>query len=193
MCNLNKFIFTNNQYNVLYRNSYDRTNSMFENTNCIILNDGSTGQESYSNASQRTKAVVKNIEINRIYTATGARIEAQNLRVDATDLMANNIRVNHKVMHNDMLTGWNSNMTNGSFIELEGSNSLNVSEIYADFTGSNINSARVFKNFILLIILLVILKFLQKIFILNGSDRNIEYGWFSCRFSKIIFSLQRFY
>lgn len=145
MRNLNKFIFTNNQYNVLYRNSYSRTDSMFENTNGIVLNDGNSGQESYNNASQRTKAVVKNIEVNRIYTATGARIAAQNLRVDATDLMANNIRVNHKVMHNDMLTGWNSNIINGAFIELEGSNSLNVSEIYADFTGSNVNSARVLK------------------------------------------------
>lgn len=145
MRNLNKFIFTNNQYNVLYRNSYNRTDSMFENTNGIVLNDGNSGQESYNTASQRTKAVVKNIEINRIYTATGARIAAQNLRVDATDLMANNIRVNHKVMHNDMLTGWNSNIINGAFIELEGSNSLNVSEIYADFTGSNVNSARVLK------------------------------------------------
>lgn len=145
MRNLNKFIFTNNQYNILYRNSYNNIDSTFENTNGIVLNNGDSGQESYNTASQRTKAVVKNIEINRIYTATGARIAAQNLRVDATDLMANNIRVNHKVMHNDMLTGWNSDIINGAFIELEGSNSLNVSEIYADFTGSNVNSARVLK------------------------------------------------
>ncbi|MBR2240036.1 MAG: hypothetical protein IKO49_02265 [Bacilli bacterium] len=145
MRNLNKFIFTNNQYNVLYRNGYNNTDAVYENTNNIVLNDGNTGQESYNNGSQRTKAIVKNIEINRIYTATGARIDAQNLRVDVADLLVNNVHINHKVMHNGRLTSWNFNEANGSFLEFEGYNSLNVSEIYADFTGSNINSARVLK------------------------------------------------
>lgn len=147
MSGINKVIFTNNQYNVLFRNSYTNTDYRFENTNGIVFDYGGSGQENYNTSSLRSKAIIKNIEINRIYTATESRIAAQSLRFDAFDVLADNIWVNHKVMGNGRLTGWNSNMTNGSFIEFCGTNSLNVSNIYADFTNSNINSARVLKLF----------------------------------------------
>ena len=145
MSGINRFVFTNNQYNVLYRNSYNGTSTVFENTNNIVFDNGGSGQESYNGSVERSRAIVKNIEINRIYTPTGSRIDSQNLRVDAYDVLVDNIHVNHKVMGGGRLTSWNSNMTNGSFIEIEGTNSLNVSNIYADFTNSNINSARVLK------------------------------------------------
>ena len=136
----NTFMFTNNQYNVLYRNSYARDEEYFKYATGIFMYPNySAGYSDYT-VNERSKVYIKNIEINKIFTPTNAVITQQCLRVSCYDLQADNINVNYKVMGNQKLSSYSKCYSDSYALLLQATNSYSVSNIHADFTNSNINN-----------------------------------------------------
>lgn len=150
----NKCTFTNSQYNVLFRNNNhsqwdDSTNNAM---NGIVIGNAYDYPETsidyyYANSrtAQKSNVVVKNLEINRIYKETGSCIFYQNLFVAAYNTKIDNIKLNHKVMGNLTMTNWNNIIGSDHMINVIGDITTETSNIYADFTNTNIKSAKVLR------------------------------------------------
>lgn len=150
----NKTLFTNNQYNILYRNNnhsnWDNTTNNYMN-GIVIGNrcDYPAGDINYyyinQYSSERSHVTVKNLEINRIYKQTGSCIFYQNLLVAAYNTKIDNIKLNHKILGGGQLISWNNIVGNDAIINVIGDITTETSNIYADFTGTNVNSSRVLR------------------------------------------------
>lgn len=132
--NTNKVIYTNDQYNILYRNSYNNTSTQYQEFEYNL----------YVTA-ERSKIYFKNIEINKIYTRTGARISNRCVNFYGFDIKADNIKINHKVMGGGKLSGWTSLINDDKYIDMDGRNSLQFSNLYCDLSDSNLSMAPVLK------------------------------------------------
>ena len=125
----NKSIFTNNQFNVLYRNSNtsysnDFTTSIWNNN--IYLYGG-----------DRSSIAVKNIEVNKIFTATNSRGANTNLYISSQrNTVVDNIKLNVKKMGNSSTFTIASYDTSLATFEFRGTNSLKVSNVYTNLSQS---------------------------------------------------------
>ena len=125
----NKSIFTNNQFNVLYRNS---NTSYGNNFTTSIWNNNI-----YLYGGDRSSIAVKNIEVNKIFTATNSRGANTNLYIySQRNTVVDNIKLNVKKMGNSSTFTIASYDTGLATFEFRGTNSLKVSNAYTNLSQS---------------------------------------------------------
>ena len=125
----NKSIFTNNQFNVLYRNS---NTSYGNNFTTSIWNNNI-----YLYGGDRSSIAVKNIEVNKIFTATNSRGANTNLYISSQrNTVVDNIKLNVKKMGNSSTFTIASYDTSLATFEFRGTNSLKVSNVYTNLSQS---------------------------------------------------------
>lgn len=125
----NKSIFTNNQFNVLYRNS---NTSYGNNFTTSIWNNNI-----YLYGGDRSSIAVKNIEVNKIFTATNSRGANTNLYIySQRNTVVDNIKLNVKKMGNSSTFTIASYDTSFATFEFIGTNSLKVSNVYTNLSQS---------------------------------------------------------
>ena len=129
----NKCIFTNNQLNILYRNSNTSYYSDFTEkqwNSCTRLQIG-----------ERGNCFVKNIEINKIFTATNARGVANTFFAYAQSrLEIDDIRFNVKVMGGGNTFSTSSFDVTNPVISASGINSLKVNNLYTNLSQKDVAS-----------------------------------------------------
>lgn len=138
-----KIVFTNNQYNILYRNSYDSTNN-YDQYNAISFVGmyNSSSYNIYYDDYLNSEYILSNLEINKIFTQTNARYGGRDIAFRAIKGSAENIKYNFKVMGGgsvESIAQYNSYPS----IYLLGLNSLKVNDVICDYTTSNISSMNV--------------------------------------------------
>ncbi len=150
----NKCIFTKNQYNVLFRsNNIGNWTEELNNWMCGICignnhDYATTSSNDYFDgdyAPHMSNILVKDLEINRIYTKTGACIYRQSLLAVSYNTRVDNVKVNHKVMSGEKITAWGGIVGSNAMINAIGDVATETSNIYADFTNTGINCARILK------------------------------------------------
>lgn len=125
----NKSIFTNNQFNVLYRNS---NTSYGNNFTTSIWNNNI-----YLYGGDRSSIAVKNIEVNKIFTATNSRGANTNLCISSQrNTVVDNIKLNVKKMGNSSTFTIASYDTSFATFDFRGTNSLKVSNVYTNLSQS---------------------------------------------------------
>lgn len=125
----NKSIFTNNQFNVLYRNS---NTSYGVNFTTSIWNNNI-----YLYGGDRSSIAVKNIEVNKIFTATNSRGANTNLYIySQRNTVVDNIKLNVKKMGNSSTFTIASYDTSFATFDFRGTNSLKVSNVYTNLSQS---------------------------------------------------------
>ena len=129
----NKCIFTNNQFNVLYRNS---NTSYYENYTTYTWNNNI-----YLYGEDRSSITVKNVEVNKIFTATNSRGANTNLYISSQrNAVVDNIKLNVKKMGNSSTFTTASYDTSLATFEFRGTNSLKVSNVYTNLSQSYVRS-----------------------------------------------------
>ena len=125
----NKSIFTNNQFNVLYRNS---NTSYGNNFTTSIWNNNI-----YLYGGDRSSIAVKNIEVNKIFTATNSHSTNTNLYISSQrNTVVDKIKLNVKKMGNSSTFTIASYDTGLATFEFRGTNSLKVSNVYTNLSQS---------------------------------------------------------
>ena len=125
----NKSIFTNNQFNVLYR---DSNTSYGNNFTTSIWNNNI-----YLYGGDRSSIAVKNIEVNKIFTATNSRGANTNLCISSQrNTIIDNIKLNVKKMGNSSTFTIASYDTSFATFDFRGTNSLKVSNVYTNLSQS---------------------------------------------------------
>ena len=128
----NKAICNDLQLNILYFDSYNGDNDItYERFNL------SGGDRSY--------LISKNIEINKIYTPTGARIHNRALYFTSNILRVDGIKINHRVMGTGDLESYNEINNTSMAVYLNASISYQISNLYADLTNSPVKYASMFQ------------------------------------------------
>lgn len=128
--NTNKLIYTGCQYNILYRNSYNNTSTSYQE---YVYN-------LYASL-DRGKIYFKDIEINKIYTRSNARIANRCINFWAYDIKVDNVRINQKIMGGGTLSGWTSLINDSKYIVIDGRNSIQFKNLYCDLSSSNLKMA----------------------------------------------------
>lgn len=125
----NKSIFTNNQFNVLYR---DSNTSYGNNFTTSIWNNNI-----YLYGGDRSSITVKNIEVNKIFTATNSRGANTNLCISSQrNTVVDNIKLNVKKMGNSSTFTIASYDTSFATFEFISTNSLKVNNVYTNLSQS---------------------------------------------------------
>lgn len=122
----NCVIFTNNQYNILYRNNYNNTD-----TGYIYW-----AQNIYLGPGERSKLICKNLEINKIYKTSGSIANQRAIYMGAYDTRIDNVKINIKVMGGASIPGVSSNMNNDACVAIGSTNSLDLRNLYCDVSNS---------------------------------------------------------
>lgn len=131
--NTNKFMFTNSQFNILYRNS----NTSYYND----YSGYSWNNNVYFGGGDRTSSIINNIEINKIFTASGSRGANNNLyTISQNGNQISNVKLNVKKMRNVSTFSTSSYNTSLAVIEGRGTNSLKVNDIYTNLSQSYVRS-----------------------------------------------------
>lgn len=130
----NKSVFTNNQFNVLYRDSNtdyfyeDYSDRVWNNNICLY-------------GGNRSSITVKNVEVNKIFTATNSRGANTNLYIySERNTVVDNVKLNVKKMGNSSTFTTASYNTSLATFEFRGTNSLIVSNIYTNLSQSYVRS-----------------------------------------------------
>lgn len=131
----NKSVFTNNQFNVLYRDS--NTDYFWDSD----YSDRTWNNNIYLYGGDRSSITVKNVEVNKIFTATNSRGANTNLYIHSErNTVVDNVKLNIKKMGNSSTFTTALYNTNLATFEFRGTNSLKVSNIYTNLSQSYVRS-----------------------------------------------------
>lgn len=130
----NKAFVTNIQLNMLFFNSYNSGDH----------NDSMTNTRLWFEGQNRSYTYIKDIEINKIYTPTGARICNYALSSSSNMLYADNINIKHRVMGTGELESYNNIYLTNQAVYLSASIGYNISNLKADLTNSPVKYGNMF-------------------------------------------------